>query len=80
MSGSQSLVSPNSLHLGRKGGPPSTSEIKCGFGGQDPSVWGERPGDGIHGVTVSHLLPVQGPPELLDQGMELSAMTLSPEV
>lgn len=57
----------------------STSEIKRGFGGQDPSVWRERPGDGIHGVTVSHLLPVQGPPELLDQGMELSVMTLSPE-
>lgn len=59
--------------------PPPRSEIKRGFGDQDPSVWGERPGDGIHGVTVSCLLSVQGPLELLDQGMELSVMTLSPE-
>lgn len=58
---------------------PSTSEIKRGFGGHDLSVWGERPGDGIHGITVSRLLSIPGPLELLDQGMELSVMTLSPE-
>lgn len=44
-------------------------------------VSGEKDrGNGIHGVTVSCLLlSAQGPPELLDQGMELSVMTLSPE-
>lgn len=52
MSGSQSLVSPNSLHLGRKGGPPPPP-LRSNAASEDKTrVSREKDrGRGIHGVS-----------------------------